>query len=47
LGKIFRHGRKAPPAAVREMFTRAGLEIQAQRRVLANFLLVTVGSRSG
>ncbi len=45
LGKIFRHGRKAPPAAVREMFTEAGLDIQAQRRVLANFLLVTVGRR--
>jgi len=43
LGKLFRHGRKASPAAVREMFALAGLEIQTQRRMLAYFLLVTVG----
>jgi hypothetical protein len=29
------------------MFTHAGLDIQAQRRVLANFLLVTVGRGRG
>ncbi len=40
------HGRQARPSAVRGMFTQAGLEVQAQRRVMSRFLLVTVGRRA-
>jgi ubiquinone/menaquinone biosynthesis C-methylase UbiE len=47
LRKIFRHGRQANPSAVREMFARSGLDIQAQLRVMARFLLITVGRRAG
>jgi ubiquinone/menaquinone biosynthesis C-methylase UbiE len=40
-----RHGRQASPAAVQAMFSAAGLTVQAQRRILAHFLLLTVGRR--
>ena len=40
------HGRQASPSAVQGMFARAGLEVHSQRRVMARFLLVTVGRRA-
>jgi len=41
--RIIRHGRWASPAAVKEMFVQAGLDVQAQRRGLGSFLLMTRG----
>ncbi len=41
--RIIRHGRWASPMAVREMFTQAGLDVQAQRRGIGLYLLLTVG----
>jgi ubiquinone/menaquinone biosynthesis C-methylase UbiE len=46
LQRINRHGRQASPAAVGGMFAQTGLEVQAQRRVMSRFLLVTVGRRA-
>jgi ubiquinone/menaquinone biosynthesis C-methylase UbiE len=45
LQRINPHGRQANPSAVSGMFAQAGLDVQAQRRVMARFLLVTIGSR--
>lgn len=47
LDKIFRHGRKAHPSAVRGMFTQAGLTVETQRWVMGYFILVTVGKLAG
>jgi ubiquinone/menaquinone biosynthesis C-methylase UbiE len=44
--KITRHGRWASPAAVREMFSQAGLDVQAQRRGLGLYLLLTMGMKN-
>jgi len=44
--KIYRHGRQVNPSALSEMFAQAGLNVQAQRRVMSRFLLVTVGRRA-
>jgi ubiquinone/menaquinone biosynthesis C-methylase UbiE len=44
--KITRHGRWASPEAVREMFAQAGLEVQAQRRGLGLYLLMTQGVKT-
>ncbi len=46
LQRIHRHGRQANPSAVSGMFAQAGLSVQAQRRVMSRFLLVTVGRRA-
>jgi ubiquinone/menaquinone biosynthesis C-methylase UbiE len=43
IGKIHPHGRQTNPGAVRIMFSRAGLVVQSQRRVMGWFILVTVG----
>jgi ubiquinone/menaquinone biosynthesis C-methylase UbiE len=43
--RIDPHGRQANPSTVSEMFTQAGLDVQAQRRVMGRFLLLTVGRR--
>ena len=45
LQRINRHGRQESPSALAGMFAQAGLNVQAQRRVMSRFLLVTVGSR--
>ena len=45
LQRINRHGRQTSPSVVRTLFARAGLDVQAQRRGLSRFLLVTVGRR--
>lgn len=45
IGKIHPHGRQVSPATVRGIFTRAGLEVQLQRRVMSWFILVTVGRK--
>jgi len=45
IGRLHPHGRQVKPAALREMFARAGLAVQAQRRVMSGFLLLTVGRR--
>jgi ubiquinone/menaquinone biosynthesis C-methylase UbiE len=45
LEKVFPHGREASPAMVRKMFDEAGLEIHSQHKVMANFLLLTIGKR--
>ena len=44
--KVIHHGRWASPVAVREMFTQAGLSVQAQRRGMGLYLLLTVGVKS-
>lgn len=44
--RIIRHGRWASPMAVREMFTQAGLNVQAQRRGMGLYLLLTVGIKA-
>jgi ubiquinone/menaquinone biosynthesis C-methylase UbiE len=41
--KIIHHGRWASPAAVKQMFSQAGLGVQAQRRGLGLYLLLTMG----
>jgi len=46
LQRIQRHGRQANPSIVSGMFTQAGLKVQAQRRFMSRFLLVTVGRRA-
>jgi hypothetical protein len=43
LSKIFRHFRANDPARVRDVFATAGLNIQAQRKLMGRFLLVTAG----
>jgi len=43
LSKIFRHFRANDPARVRDVFVRAGLNVQAQRKLMGRFLLVTAG----
>jgi ubiquinone/menaquinone biosynthesis C-methylase UbiE len=45
LDKIFQHGRQVHPSAVSGMFAQAGLEVEAQRRMVGHFLIVTVGRR--
>lgn len=45
LAKIFQHGRQVDPLALGEMFAQAGLNDQAQRRVMGHFLLATIGKR--
>jgi len=45
IGKIHPHGRHTNAAAVRAMFTMAGLVMQSQRRAMGWFILVTVGRR--
>lgn len=42
---VYPHFRPNDPLAVREMFAQAGLNVQTQHRLLANFLLITVGER--
>jgi ubiquinone/menaquinone biosynthesis C-methylase UbiE len=44
--RIIRHGRWASPAAVKEMFIQAGLDVLAQRRGLGFFLLLTTGVKN-
>jgi ubiquinone/menaquinone biosynthesis C-methylase UbiE len=44
--RIIRHGRWASPAAVKEMFIQAGLDVLAQRRGLGLFLLLTAGVKN-
>jgi ubiquinone/menaquinone biosynthesis C-methylase UbiE len=46
IGKIHPHGRQISPASVRSIFAQAGLEVQAQRRVMGWFILVTEGRKS-
>ena len=46
IGKIHPHGRQANPSVVSGMFTQAGLDVQAQRRAMSRFMLVTVGRRA-
>jgi ubiquinone/menaquinone biosynthesis C-methylase UbiE len=43
LSRLFRHFRANDPARVRDVFVRAGLNVQAQRRLMGRFLLVTAG----
>jgi ubiquinone/menaquinone biosynthesis C-methylase UbiE len=43
LSKIFREFRANDPARVRDIFVRAGLNVQAQRKLMGRFLLVTAG----
>jgi ubiquinone/menaquinone biosynthesis C-methylase UbiE len=45
LSKIFHHLRPNNPARVRDVFVQAGLNIQAQRKLMGGFLLVTAGIR--
>lgn len=45
LDKIFQHGRQVHPSAVSGMFAQARLEVEAQRRMVGHFLIVTVGRR--
>jgi ubiquinone/menaquinone biosynthesis C-methylase UbiE len=42
---IYPHFRPNNPMAVRGMFAQAGLNVRAQHRLLATFLLITVGER--
>ena len=44
LSKIFRHFRANDPARVRDVFVRAGLNVEAQRKLMGRFLLVTTGT---
>ncbi len=46
LGRIHPHGRQTDPATVRGMAVQAGLDVQAQRRAMSAFMLVTVGRRA-
>ncbi len=46
LQKINRHGRQVAPSALGEMFAGAGLYVQAQRRVMSRFMLMTIGRRA-
>jgi len=46
LDRIFQHGRKVHPSAVSGMFAQAGLNVEAQRRAVGHFLIVTVGKRA-
>jgi ubiquinone/menaquinone biosynthesis C-methylase UbiE len=43
---LIRHGRWASPAAVKEMFVQAELDVQAQRRGLGLYLLMTQGVKN-
>ncbi len=45
LSKIYRHFRPNNPARVRDVFVQTGLNIQAQRKLMGRFLLVTAGIR--
>jgi len=45
IGRLHPHGRQTAPAQVREMFARAGLKVQSQRRVMSWFILVTMGQK--
>jgi ubiquinone/menaquinone biosynthesis C-methylase UbiE len=44
--RIIRHGRWASPAAVKQMFSQAGLNVRAQRRGLGFYLLLTMGIKN-
>ena len=45
IGRIHPHGRQVKPSTLREMFGRSGLTVQAQRRVMTYFILLTTGRR--
>jgi len=45
LAKVIHHFQSNNPARVREVFARAGLKVQAQRRRMGRWLLVTIGER--
>lgn len=45
LSKVIRHLQPNDPARVREVFAQAGLNIQAQRKRMGRWLLVTIGER--
>jgi ubiquinone/menaquinone biosynthesis C-methylase UbiE len=45
LTKVIRHFQSNFPARVREVFIHAGLKIQAQRKRMGGWLLVTIGER--
>jgi ubiquinone/menaquinone biosynthesis C-methylase UbiE len=45
LSKVIRHFESNDPARVREVFAQAGLNIQAQRKRMGRWLLVTIGER--
>jgi ubiquinone/menaquinone biosynthesis C-methylase UbiE len=45
LTKVIRHFQSNDPARVREVFAQAGLKMQAQRRRIGLWLLVTIGER--
>jgi len=43
LSIFYQHYRKNSPGAVRDFFTRSGMQVKAQRRMRAGFVLLTVG----
>jgi len=43
LAKVIHHFQSNNPARVREVFSRAGLKVQAQRRQMGRWILVTIG----
>jgi ubiquinone/menaquinone biosynthesis C-methylase UbiE len=45
LGKVIRQFQSNDPARIREVFTQAGLQTQAQRKRMGLWLLVTIGER--
>ena len=45
LAKVIRHFQSNDPARVREVFAQAGLKMQAQRKRMELWLLVTMGER--
>ena len=45
LSKIIRHFQSNDPAQVRDAFAQAGLKMQAQRKRMGRWLLVTIGER--
>ena len=45
LAKVIRHFQSNDPARVRDVFAQAGLKIQAQRKQMGRWLLVTIGER--
>jgi ubiquinone/menaquinone biosynthesis C-methylase UbiE len=47
LERIFRHGRQAGPSVIQGMFRQAGLKLHAQRKVMARFLVISVGRKTG
>jgi len=45
LSKVIRHFQPNDPARVRDVFAQAGLKMQAQRKRMGRWLLVTIGER--